>query len=88
LWNFLLQLKVLHNQSSVFVFLDIFLLIVKENSTIRDVCNKIHRKFVKDFRYAVISGPSAKYDNQRVGLDHIVKEGDVVTIIVNKASRK
>ncbi len=59
-------------------------LIVKLNSTIKDVCDKIHRKFASQFRYAVISGPSAKHTNQRVGLEHVVKEGDAITIIVRK----
>lgn len=59
-------------------------LIVKKNSTIKDVCNKIHRSFVKQFRYAVVSGSSAKHTNQRVGLDHVIQEGDVITIIVKK----
>ncbi len=59
-------------------------LIVKYNSTIKDVCDKIHRKFKSQFRYAVVSGPSAKHRKQRVGLDHVVKEGDVITIIVKK----
>ena len=59
-------------------------LIIKLNSTIKDVCDKIHRKFASEFRYAVIDGPSAKHPNQRVGLDHVVKEGDTITIIVQK----
>ncbi|MHA1345268.1 MAG: GTPase, partial [Candidatus Heimdallarchaeaceae archaeon] len=59
-------------------------LIVKYKSTIKDVCDKIHRKFASEFRYAVVYGPSAKHDNQRVGLEHIVRDGDVVTIIMNK----
>ena len=59
-------------------------LIVKKDSTIRDVCDKIHRKFATEFRYAVVDGPSAKHINQRVGLEHVVKDGDVVTIILNK----
>jgi len=59
-------------------------LIVKKNSAIKDVCNKIHRSFVKQFRYAVVSGSSAKHTNQRVGLDHVIHEGDVITIIVKK----
>lgn len=57
-------------------------LIVKRNSSILDICNKIHRKFKEQFRYAVVNGPSSKHPNQRVGLDHIIKEGDVITIII------
>jgi len=59
-------------------------LIIKKDSTIKDVCDKIHRSFAKQFRYAVVTGPSAKHTNQRVGLDHIVQEGDIITIIVKK----
>lgn len=57
-------------------------LIIKRDSSILDICNKIHRKFKEQFRYAVVNGPSSKHPNQRVGLDHIVQEGDVITIII------
>ncbi|RLG36522.1 MAG: GTP-binding protein [Thermoproteota archaeon] len=59
-------------------------MVIKRGSTIKDVCRKIHRKFVENFRYAVITGPSAKYPNQRFGLDHVVEEGDIITIVVKK----
>ena len=59
-------------------------LIVKRDSTILDICNKIHRKFKEQFRYAVVSGPSSKHPNQRVGLDHRVQEGDIITIIIQQ----
>lgn len=59
-------------------------LVVKKGSTIEDVCNKIHRHFVKQFRYAVVTGPSAKYPNQRFGLDHVVEDGDIITIVVKQ----
>ncbi|MCE7741138.1 MAG: GTP-binding protein [Candidatus Heimdallarchaeota archaeon] len=59
-------------------------LIVKRDSSIKDVCNKIHRKFKRQFRYAVVSGKSTKHPFQRVGLDHIVQDGDVITIIIKQ----
>jgi small GTP-binding protein len=59
-------------------------LIVKRDSTIKDVCDKIHRSFASQFRYAVVTGKSAKHPNQRVGIDHVVQDGDVITIIVKK----
>ena len=57
-------------------------LIIKRDSTIKDICHRIHRQFESQFRYAVISGPSSKHPNQRVGLDHVIKEGDIITIII------
>ncbi|MCH2436641.1 MAG: GTP-binding protein [Candidatus Thalassarchaeum sp.] len=59
-------------------------LIVKNTSTVRDVCVKLHRDFVRRFRYARVKGPSAKFDWQRVGLDHLLKDEDLLTIIIRK----
>ena len=57
-------------------------LIVRKGSTIEDVCRKLHRDFVDRFRYARVWGHSVKHPGQRVGLPHNLKEGDLVTIII------
>ena len=59
-------------------------LIVKDNSTVENICNKLHRDFVRKFRFARVKGPSAKFDWQRVGLDHLLKDGDLLTIVVKR----
>lgn len=59
-------------------------LIVKDDSTVRNVCNNLHRHFVQKFRFARVKGPSAKFDWQRVGLNHLLKDGDILTIIVKR----
>ena len=59
-------------------------LIVKDTSTVRDVCAKLHRDFLRKFRYARVKGPSAKFDWQRVGLDHLLMDGDLLTVILRK----
>ena len=59
-------------------------LIVKDDSTVENICVKLHRDFVRKFRFARIRGPSAKFDDQRVGLDHQLKDGDVLTIVVKR----
>ncbi|MHC1625427.1 MAG: OBG GTPase family GTP-binding protein, partial [Methermicoccaceae archaeon] len=41
-------------------------LVVLHGSTVRDVCLKLHRDFIKKFRYAQVWGPSAKHEGQRV----------------------
>ncbi len=55
-------------------------LIMHSNSTIRDVCNKLHKDFVTKFRFARIWGKSAKFPGQKQGLDHKVADGDVIEI--------
>jgi len=59
-------------------------LIVKDTSTVEDVCNNLHRDFVRKFRFARVKGPSAKFDWQRVGLSHHLKDGDLLSIIIKR----
>ncbi|MBI4399492.1 GTP-binding protein [Candidatus Micrarchaeota archaeon] len=56
-------------------------LILKKRSTLSDVCDKIHRNLKKEFKYSLIWGKSAKFPGQRVGLDHIVEDEDVISIV-------
>jgi hypothetical protein len=55
-------------------------LILKENSKIKDACQKIHKDFLKNFDFARIWGPSAKFSGQRVGGEHILKDQDILEI--------
>jgi small GTP-binding protein len=56
-------------------------LIMTAGSTISDVCEKIHEKFAGDARYALVSGTSVRFSPQRVGMDHVVHDRDIVTIM-------
>lgn len=56
-------------------------LIVREGYTVEDICNKLHRKMKRQFKYGMIWGKSVKFDGQRVGLDHTMQDEDVLTII-------
>lgn len=56
-------------------------LIVTTGSTIFDICSKIHRKFAGEAKYALVSGTSVRFGPQRVGLDHVVHDRDIVTIV-------
>jgi small GTP-binding protein len=57
-------------------------LIVRRGSSVEDVCRKLHRDFVSRFRYARVWGRSVKHPGQRVGLPHRLREGDLLTIII------
>ncbi len=56
-------------------------LIAREGDTVEDICNKIHRRMRREFRYGLVWGKSAKFDAQKVGLGHILQDEDVLTII-------
>ncbi|PGH08587.1 hypothetical protein GX51_01106 [Blastomyces parvus] len=55
-------------------------LIVRNNSTIEDVCDQIHRTLKDNFKYALVWGASARHVPQRVGLGHVVADEDVVFV--------
>ncbi|OYT33176.1 GTP-binding protein, partial [Archaeoglobales archaeon ex4484_92] len=55
-------------------------MILRKGARIEDICKKLHRDMLKNFRYAKVWGKSVKFNGQRVGLDHIVEDGDIVTI--------
>ncbi|MSS86777.1 MAG: GTP-binding protein [Thaumarchaeota archaeon] len=59
--------------------------IAREGDSIEDVCNKLHRKLKSEFRYGLVWGKSVKFGGQRVGLNHIVQDEDVLTIIKRKS---
>jgi len=43
-----------------------------------DLAKLIHSDFYERFKYARVRGPSAKFESGRVGLDHVLADGDVV----------
>jgi len=55
-------------------------LILPKGSRVEDAILKIREEFLRYFKYAKIWGPSAKYPGERVGLDHILEDGDVIEI--------
>lgn len=59
-------------------------LIIRDGSTIGDVCDRLHRDFRNRFRYAQIWGTSAKHEGQRAGLDHMLYDHDILTIILRR----
>jgi small GTP-binding protein len=55
-------------------------LVIKRGDTIERVCEKIHKDVLKKFKYAKLRGKSVKFDWQRVGLDHVLEDKDIVEI--------
>ncbi|MCX6696087.1 MAG: GTP-binding protein [Methanoregula sp.] len=57
-------------------------LIIRNGSTVETVCTKLHRDFVRRFRYARVWGKSVKHGGQRVGLSHKLIDSDLLMIII------
>ncbi|KAF7433174.1 hypothetical protein PC9H_005123 [Pleurotus ostreatus] len=49
--------------------------------TVEDFCNAIHKEIAKQLKYAIVWGASAKHSRgQKVGLEHVLEDEDVVHI--------
>lgn len=59
-------------------------LVVRSSSTVGTVCDTLHRDFRRTFRYALVWGKSAKFPGQMVGLDHALRDGDLLTIVTRR----
>ncbi|MEM3615507.1 MAG: TGS domain-containing protein [Candidatus Methanomethylicia archaeon] len=55
-------------------------LVVPRGVRIIDVARMVHSQLYEKFSYAKIWGPSAKFDGERVGPDHVLLDGDIVEI--------
>ncbi|EDO16847.1 hypothetical protein Kpol_1056p48 [Vanderwaltozyma polyspora DSM 70294] len=55
-------------------------LVVRNNSTVGDLCHSIHRDFKDKFKYALVWGSSAKHSPQKCGLNHKIHDEDVVSL--------
>ena len=56
-------------------------LILPAGSTLLDVCKRIHPRFTEGAKYAYVWGSSTRFPGQRVGLDHVPHDKDIVTIV-------
>ncbi|MBT3407746.1 GTP-binding protein [Candidatus Woesearchaeota archaeon] len=58
-------------------------LILLKGSTVKEMCIKLHKDFLKKFRFAKIWGPSSKFPGQTKMLEHKLMDNDIVEISTN-----
>jgi hypothetical protein len=51
-----------------------------EGATVEDLAKMIHSDFLKNFNYARIWGPNAKFQGGRIGLGYVLRDGDIIEI--------
>ncbi|WUR03976.1 developmentally regulated GTP-binding protein 2-like protein [Vairimorpha necatrix] len=55
-------------------------IVLRDNLSVFDLCGNIHKDFYSDFKYALVWGRSAKHSPQKVGLNHVLEDEDVIQI--------
>lgn len=56
--------------------------ILREGSTVGDLCFKIHKDFGVNLRHAFVWGSSARHSPQKVGLGHVLEDEDVIQLVM------
>jgi hypothetical protein len=54
--------------------------VVHRGITVGELARTIHNDFYENFKYARIWGPSAKFPNEKVGLDRVLEDGTIVQL--------
>ncbi len=55
-------------------------LIIWRKAKVQDLCNKLHKDFVKKFKFCRMWGKSSKFPGQRLMLNHRLEDRDIVEI--------
>ncbi len=61
-----------------------FPMVLGRGATVGDAAKKFHTQIVDELKCAFVTGPSARFANQRVGIEHVLQEGDIITFIKTK----
>ncbi|EGD78890.1 hypothetical protein PTSG_01866 [Salpingoeca rosetta] len=56
-------------------------MVMRKDSSVKDACHAIHRTLVQTFKAALVWGTSTKHNPQRVGINHVLEDEDVLQII-------
>ena len=51
-----------------------------KGAKVKDIASRVHKDFLKRFEFARIYGKSAKFQGQRIGLNHVLADEDVVEL--------
>lgn len=55
--------------------------ISKEKASVEDFCNRIHKGILRHFKYSLVWGTSVKHRPQKVGIQHMLEDEDIVQLV-------
>ncbi|MFH0713379.1 MAG: GTP-binding protein [Candidatus Micrarchaeota archaeon] len=55
-------------------------LMMRSGSTVANVCDELHRDLRRLFKFSQVWGKSAKFPGQKVGIDHVLQDNDIVQV--------
>lgn len=80
-WKYLDMIRVYTKPKGQIPDYDSPVVLPRSKATVENFCMRIHKGLVPQFKYAWVWGASVKHTPQKVGLDHVLCDEDVVQII-------
>ena len=84
IWNDLGLIRVYMDKPGRGVDYEEPLVLTETDNTVDDALEKLGGSFDRRFRFARVTGPSAKHNEQQVGRDHELEDEDVLRIVARK----
>eukprot|EP01105_Mastigella_eilhardi_P006069 TRINITY_DN17675_c0_g1_i1.p1 TRINITY_DN17675_c0_g1~~TRINITY_DN17675_c0_g1_i1.p1 ORF type:complete len:390 (+),score=105.69 TRINITY_DN17675_c0_g1_i1:108-1172(+) len=81
MWDYLRLVRIYTKPHGQIPDYDAPVVMCGERASVENFCNRIHRRIMDQFKYAVVWGSSVKHQPQRVGKDHVLNDEDIVQII-------
>jgi len=81
MWEYLDLIRIYTKPKGEIPNYDAPVIIRRNKSTVTDLCNKLHRTLMSEFKNALVWGTSVKFNPQKVGKEHQLLDEDVVQIL-------
>lgn len=80
-WEYLDLIRIYTKPKGQIPDYDAPVVIPRSYSRIEDLCDRLHKGLLKEFKHALVWGMSAKHNPQKCGKDHQLLDEDVIQII-------
>lgn len=61
---------------------------IRKGTTVKSLCLNVSSQMARDFSYALVWGKSAKHSPQRCGINHDLKDQDVVQVVTKTVGQQ
>lgn len=81
IWSYLNMIRIYTKPRGQVPDYDEPVVLPSKKNTVEEFCLRIHKSLLQQFKYAMVWGTSVKHNPQKVGIDHLLSDEDVVQIV-------
>lgn len=81
IWDYTKMIRIYTKPKGVLTDFSAPVVLHAERPSVEDLCNKLHKQLMVQFKYAWVWGSSVRHQPQKCGKEHIMADEDVVQVI-------